>query len=113
MLGGNLRESGSEFQRTLPEYTRLDLIRLVLGTGILNFPECRDWFRENLALREGVPPDIILCMRERERETERERERERQRQRQRQRQTDRQTDRQTETETETRTRKLYLTRIVV
>ena len=23
VLGGNLRESGSEFQRTLPEYTRL------------------------------------------------------------------------------------------
>ena len=32
MLGGNLRESG-EFQRTLPEYTRLDLKRSILGIG--------------------------------------------------------------------------------
>ena len=64
MLGGNLRESRSEFQRTLPEYTRLDLKRSILGIGILNFPECRDWFRENLALREGeIFPDIILCIR--------------------------------------------------
>ena len=42
VLGGNLRESGSEFQRTLPEYTRLDLKRSVLGIGMLSFPECRD-----------------------------------------------------------------------
>ena len=53
VLGGNLRESGSKFQRTLPEYTRLDLKRSILGIGILHFPECRDWFRENLSLREG------------------------------------------------------------
>ena len=39
LLDGNLRESGSEFQRTLPEYTRLDLKRSVLGAGILSF--CR------------------------------------------------------------------------
>ena len=53
MLGGNLRESRSEFQRTLPEYTRLDLKRSILGIGILSFPECRDWFRANVAVREG------------------------------------------------------------
>ena len=65
MLGGNLRESGSsEFQRTLPEYTRLDLKRSILGIGILSFPECRDWFREKLAVREGgTLQDIILCIR--------------------------------------------------
>ena len=64
VLGGNLRESGSEFQRTLPEYTRLDLKRSILGIGILSFPECRDWFRDNLAVREGGTfPDIILCIR--------------------------------------------------
>ena len=63
MLDGNLRESGSDFQRTLPEYTRLDLKRSILGIGILSFPECRDWFRENLAVREGGTfPDIILCI---------------------------------------------------
>ena len=49
-----------EFQRTLPEYTRLDLKRSVLGIGILNFAEYRDWFKENVAERE----------RERERERE-------------------------------------------
>ena len=53
MLGDNLRESGSEFQRTQPEYTRLDLKRSVLGIGILSFPACRDWFRVNVAVREG------------------------------------------------------------
>ena len=64
MLDGNLRELGSEFQRTLPEYTRLDLKTSVLGIGILSFPECRDWFREKFAVREGVTfPDIILCVR--------------------------------------------------
>ena len=64
MLGGNLRESGREFQRNLPEYTRLDLKRSVLGIGILSFPECRHWFRENLAVREcGTFPDLILCIR--------------------------------------------------
>ena len=47
-----LREPGSEFQRTLPEYTRLDLKRSVLGIGILSFPECRNWFRESLAVRD-------------------------------------------------------------
>ena len=31
VLDGNLRELLSEFQRTLPEYTRLDLKRSVLG----------------------------------------------------------------------------------
>ena len=61
LLDGNLRESGSEFQRTLPEYTRLDFKRSVLGIGVLSFPECRDWFREHLAVREGGTfPDIIL-----------------------------------------------------
>ena len=50
MQDGNLRESGSEFQRTLPEYTRLELKRSV---GILNFPERRDWFREKITFREG------------------------------------------------------------
>ena len=59
MLGGNLRESGSEFQRTLLEYTRLDLKMSVLGIGILSFPEC-NWFRENLAISEGGTfPDKI------------------------------------------------------
>ena len=61
MLDGNLRESGSEFQRKLPEYTWLDLKRSVLGIGILSFSECRDWFRGKLAVREGETfPDIIL-----------------------------------------------------
>ena len=46
----NLREPGSEFQRTLPEYTRLDLERSVLVIGILSFPECRDWFRKKLTV---------------------------------------------------------------
>ena len=64
MLGGNLRESGSEFQRTPPEYTRLDLKRSVLGIGILSFPECRIRFRENLAVTVGGTfPDLILCIR--------------------------------------------------
>ena len=64
MLGGNLRESGSEFQRALPEYTRLDLKRSIRGIGILSFPECRDWFRDNLAVTEGGTfQDIILCIR--------------------------------------------------
>ena len=64
MLGGNLRVSGSEFQRTLPEYTRLDVKRSTLGIGILSFPECRDWFTEDVAVREGGTfPDIILCIR--------------------------------------------------
>ena len=58
------RESGNEFQRTLPEYTRLDLKRSVLGIGIL-----------------------------RERESERQRDRERQTDRQAGRQADRETDR--------------------
>ena len=66
MLAGNLSESGSEFQRTLPENTRLDLKRSILGIGILSFPECRDWFREKLDIREGGTfPDIILCIRTR------------------------------------------------
>ena len=64
MLGGNLRESGSEFQITLPEYTRLDLKRSILGIGILSFSECRDGFRENISVREGATfPDIILGIR--------------------------------------------------
>ena len=49
---------------TLPEYTRLDLERSILGIGLLSFSECRDWFRESLAVREGGTfPDIILCIR--------------------------------------------------
>ena len=32
-----VRESKSEFQRTLPEYTRLELKKSFLGIGILNF----------------------------------------------------------------------------
>ena len=65
VFAGNLRESGREFQRTLPEYTRLDLKRSVLGIGILNFPECRDLFMELLAVREGGTfPDIIFCVAE-------------------------------------------------
>ena len=64
MLGGNLSEPGSEFQRTSPKDSRLLLKRSVLGIGMLSFPECRDWFRENLAVREGGTfPDIILCIR--------------------------------------------------
>ena len=64
MQDSNLRESGSEFPRTLPEYTRLDLKRSILGIGILSFPECRDWFRENVAVGEGGTfPDIIWCIR--------------------------------------------------
>ena len=64
MLGGNLRESEREFQRTLPEYTGLDSKRSILGIGISSFPECRDWFRENVVLREGGTfPDIIWCIR--------------------------------------------------
>ena len=62
VLGGNLSELGSEFQRTLPKYTRLDLKRSILETGILSFTECRDWFREKLAAIEGET---------RERETDR------------------------------------------
>ena len=45
VLDGKLGEAGSDFQRTLPEYTRLDTKRSVLGTGILSIPECRDWFK--------------------------------------------------------------------
>ena len=64
MQDSNLRESGSEFQRTLPEYTRQNSKRSILGTGILSFPECRDWFGEKLVVREsGNLPDIILCIR--------------------------------------------------
>ena len=65
-MDGNLRETGSEFQRTLPDciHTRLDLKRSVRGIGILSFPECRGWFNENLAVREGV----TFPERERERE---------------------------------------------
>ena len=64
MLDGNLRESGSELERTLPEYTRLDLKRSILGIGIVSFPERRDWVRDNLDVREGGTfPDIILCIR--------------------------------------------------
>ena len=64
VLGGNLRESGSKFQRTLPEYTRLDLKRSILGISILSFPECRGRFRDSLAVREGGTfQDIILCIR--------------------------------------------------
>ena len=50
VLDGNLRESGNEFQRTLPEYTRLDLKTPIIGIGILSFPEYRDWFRGKLAV---------------------------------------------------------------
>ena len=60
-----IKESGSEFQRTLPEYTRLDLKRSILGIGILSFAEC-DWFRENLTVRlreGGTFPGIIFCIR--------------------------------------------------
>ena len=53
MVDGNLRESGSEFQRMLPEYTRLDLKRSILGVGILSFPECRDWFNEIFCRKRG------------------------------------------------------------
>ena len=56
-----LRESGSEFQRTPPEYTRLDFKRSVLGIGILTFQECRDWFRGKFSRKRGWTfPDIIL-----------------------------------------------------
>ena len=66
MLGGNPRQSGCEFQRTLPEYTRLDLKRSILGIGLLSFPECHDRFKENYAIREGVTlPDVTLCIRTR------------------------------------------------
>ena len=61
MLGGNLRESGRAFQRTLPEYTRLNLKRSILGIGILSFPECRDCFRKTL--EGGTFPDIVLRIR--------------------------------------------------
>ena len=54
MLDGNPRESGSQFQRTLPEYTRLDFEISVL--------KCLDRFRENLAIREGGTfPDITFA----------------------------------------------------
>ena len=53
MLDNDLRELGSEFQRTLQEYTRLDLKRSVLGTGILSFPECRDWFSGKISRKRG------------------------------------------------------------
>ena len=44
--------------------TRLDLKRLTVGIGILSFPECHDWFQENLVVREsGAFPDKILCIR--------------------------------------------------
>ena len=43
-------------------YTRLDLKMSILGIGMLSIPECRDWFRENLAVREnGTFPVIISC----------------------------------------------------
>ena len=53
VLDVKLREAGSKFQRTLLEYTRLDLKRSVLGTGILSILECRDWFKD-------VP--LVECM---------------------------------------------------
>ena len=61
---GDLRESGSDFQRTLPEYTRLNLKGSILGMGRLGFPESRDWYKERLAVREGGTfLDIMLCIR--------------------------------------------------
>ena len=63
VLDGTLGESGRKFQRTRPEYTRLDLKRSVLGNGIVSFPQCRDWFREKITVREGEDFfDIILCI---------------------------------------------------
>ena len=45
----------------MPQYTWLDLKRYILGIGILNFPEYRDWFKENFIAREGgTCPDITL-----------------------------------------------------
>ena len=36
----------------------------ILGIGILSFPESRDFFKENSAVREdGAFPDITLCIR--------------------------------------------------
>ena len=62
MLGGNLRESGSEFQRTLLQYTRLEKVS-PRDWYIDFFSDCPDWFRENLAIREGgTLPHIILCV---------------------------------------------------
>ena len=66
MLDGNPREFGTEFQGTLPEYTRLDLKRSVLGIGLSSFPECHDRFKEDYATREGVTfPDVTLRIRTR------------------------------------------------
>ena len=53
VLGGNLSELGSEFQRTLPKYTRLDLKRSILGISILSFSECREWFSGKISHKRG------------------------------------------------------------
>ena len=60
-MDGNLRELGSEFQRTLPQYSRPDLKWSILRIGMLSFSECRDWFRENVAIGETFL-DIMLCI---------------------------------------------------
>ena len=63
MLDGNLRESRTEFQRTLLEYTRLYLKKATLRIGILSFPECRDWAFQNavtgLRNLRKTPPILI------------------------------------------------------
>ena len=54
--------SNVQFQDIL---TRQGLERSILGIGcpILSFPNCRDWFKESLAVKEGGAfPDIILCI---------------------------------------------------
>ena len=66
VMAGNLRRSGCEFQRAIPRYAHsASLKRSILGIGcpILSFPECRDWFKESLAVKKGGAfPDIILCI---------------------------------------------------
>ena len=55
----DLRASGSEFQRTLPEYyARLKKV------NHRDWYTGRDWFQEHLAARDsGTFPDITVCIR--------------------------------------------------
>ena len=63
MLTGTLRESGSEFQRTLPESTRLDLKRSILRIETLILLEWRDSLKGNLAISVGGAfANMIFCM---------------------------------------------------
>ena len=74
--------NGREFHRGAPENVRLDLNRSIRGLGILILVcSLEELIGGKRVTEGGAFPNIIFCMRERERERER--------------QTDRQTDRQT------------------